>query len=59
MIDLYDVDEGHVAQRQVTLEKCVARIDLLRRQRRDIDAAIGELERFVATLSEADGAIHP
>ena len=40
MIDLYDADEAHEAQRRVTVDKCKARIDLLTRQKDDIDAAI-------------------
>lgn len=52
MIDLYDADEAHEAQRRVTVDKCRARIDLLTRQKEDIDAAIAELASFVATLEE-------
>lgn len=50
MIDLYDADEEHEEQRRVTTAKCKARIELLTRQKNDIDAAIAELSEFVRTL---------
>ena len=55
MIDLYDIGDGRKIQRQTTIERCRERIDLLTAQKRDIDAAIHELDDFV-TLLETHGS---
>jgi DNA-binding transcriptional MerR regulator len=54
MIDLYDVGDGRRTQVQVTLERCLDRIDLLENQKRDIDAHIAELQQFVELLKSSD-----
>lgn len=50
LIDLYDVDDGRRTQRQRTIDRCHERVALLNQQRVDIDAALDELNDFIALL---------
>ena len=62
MIDLYDIGDGRRAQREVTIARCRERIALLESQKRDIDAAIDELDQFIALVEptlEAPGDAAP
>ena len=50
LLDLYDVGDGRRTQRLKTVERCQAQVDMLKRQRVDIDATITELTSFIALV---------
>lgn len=56
LIDLYDVGDGRKTQREVTIDKCRGRIELLKQQRADIDHSIDELEQFITIVETAKSA---
>ena len=54
MIDLYDLDDGRVDQRRVTVEKCKNHVAKLKRQRADIDSSIKELTEFIKLVEQVE-----
>jgi DNA-binding transcriptional MerR regulator len=54
LIDLYDLGDGRVEQRRVTLQRCREKIDKLTRQKADIESSISELTEFVAHIEKLE-----
>lgn len=56
MIDLYDLGDGRVEQRRVTVARCKQQVERMQQQRADIDAAIKELTDFITLVENIDRA---
>ena len=54
LIDLYDLNDGRVTQKQRTIERCRDKVAKLTKQRDDIDASINELQAFIDQLEHLE-----
>ena len=66
MLDLYDLKDGQVTQLKVALDRFRRQVEILRRQKRDIEQAINELSRTIEVVSgmlrdreAGEGAVAP
>lgn len=55
MLDLYDLRDGNTAQLRVALQRFSEQIDVLKRQKMDVEQAIDELTHTMAIVS---GMLH-
>ncbi len=51
MVDLYDLRDGQLGQMRAAVERFNAQIEMLERQKRDIEQAIDDLRRTVSLVS--------
>jgi DNA-binding transcriptional MerR regulator len=58
LVDLYDVGDGRLEQRRVTIERCREKVAKLQRHRADLDTAIAELTGFIAHLESLELPLH-
>jgi len=54
MIDLYDLDDGRMEQRRVTMQRCREKIAKLSQQKADIESSIKELKAFIAQVEATE-----
>ncbi len=52
LIDLYDLGDDRATQRAATVERCLARATMLRRQLEELQATIAQLTEFAASLKK-------